>query len=127
MPSQSETEPAGRAWSGTVAVEGKASDDGRLIPADVLQWKLPLVLVHEDRWRTVGRVDKIERDGERIRAFGIFHEGAPEIQPGERPTIMTFQSEVDQRRKDVALFTKAEIRAVIISRRAAWPECSFDA
>lgn len=60
------------AWTGVLAVEGRAADDGRILR--LTGWKLPRPLYRRGTAgtlsRRIGTIDTVTRDGELIRATG---------------------------------------------------------
>jgi hypothetical protein len=78
--------PAQRPWNAVIAVEGSPTGDGRQFAAGSLVWReLPMTLLwqpEEGEWGhvgsvPVGRIDAITRDGNLIRAAGVWFDGAP--------------------------------------------------
>lgn len=79
------TTPEMEPWTAVLAVEGTPTGDGRMFAANSLTWReLPLPLMSQlatamghDTAVCVGRIDTIERDGNLIRAAGVFLAGDP--------------------------------------------------
>lgn len=112
-------------WGGIIAIEGKPTTDGRLIlPGALVFPKTPVAVIAPEGWRLVGNAETFGREGEVIRAAGTVRVETT----GLTPVIFLSSVELDKGRKDLAVFTKAEVRAVLLVDKdgAAWPECQFD-
>lgn len=112
-------------WGGIIAVEGKPTFDGRLVlPGALVFPKTPVAVVAPEGWRLVGNADTFDREDDIIRAAGTVRVDTT----GLAPVVFVTAVELDKKRKDLAVITKAEVRAVLLVTKngAAWPECAFE-
>lgn len=74
----------GMAWKALLAIEGQATEDGRIIDVGALSWRdLPLSLMAMDETgpgghegaQVAGRIDTISRDGNELWGTGVFDTG----------------------------------------------------
>jgi len=79
-----EDAPLPESWTGTLVVEGSTTDDGRMFSPGSLDWRdLPLPLAWQQENQEghrgsvlVGRIDSIERDGDKLLGRGVFDLGS---------------------------------------------------
>lgn len=57
-------------WRGILAVEGHRTSDGRMIGPGALSWPVLPIPLEDREGNIVGRVDRVERDGDLIRVEG---------------------------------------------------------
>lgn len=106
-------------FTGVIAVEGRATPDGRLIEPGALSWdKKPTIAVVDAGNALIGAITSIERVEEVIRVEGYFH-GTP---PSDRGASMAIDKQV--MRPKTHVFTSAVIRAMYLipEDQTVWPE-----
>lgn len=112
-------------WTGIVAIEGATSLDGRLILPDALVFpkKDALVpVIDTTDWSLVGNADLFLRSGEIIRASGELR-----IDTDRYPVVyLSGVESPGHGRKGNVVISKAEVKAVLLVDKPAWPECRFE-
>ncbi|QDH91654.1 hypothetical protein QDA01_gp35 [Microbacterium phage Cinna] len=111
-------------WSGTIAVEGRPTDDGRMLTPGAVTWgDLPRPLLNPDTGLALGQVDTITREGDLLRATGSWTEEDEEV----GLAIALVSAEADfQGVGAVMVVTAGVIQGVYVSESPAWPECRMD-
>lgn len=121
-----------RRWRGVIAVEGRVSEDGRLVEPMALAWDGPLPLyyggTHPEQWSTpiIGTVEHIERvvtDAGPVLLLGdgpLFGEMPEESDLGVSVDSVTF---ISGELTDTFTVRHARIRAVWLGSPRIWDEC----
>ncbi|QDH93315.1 hypothetical protein QC999_gp35 [Microbacterium phage Cressida] len=112
------------AWSGTIAVEGRPTDDGRMLMPGRITWPdLPMPLREPDHGEEIGTVQTITREGDLLRATGTWNEAPEEI--GLAINILGGESQFATDGA-VMVVTGGRIAGVYTSENPAWPEARMD-
>lgn len=128
-------------WHGVIAIEGIETGDGRLIEEGALDWDdspIPLRYVHTDKGghenaEVVGKIEKITRDGQEIKASGVISEdfGYHAIQLIENDMMRGVSLDLDSSEVEyddehgLLVITSAFIRAATIVQIPAFKDAKI--
>lgn len=121
-------------WAGPLAIEGRATEDGRTIALNALRWEMPKPLVSSDDQagfikdnliHAVGTIEEISRSADGVILGRGYVTGLTE---GDVVTIgidiAGFDYEADVEHETMT-FKNAEVVGAMLGRTPSWPECQI--
>lgn len=113
-----------RRWSGPIMFEGTWTDDARMIKPGTTTWReLPIPLTFGSEQVLVGTVDRIERDGQSIIAYGTVD---PSIIGDVRSAAVTLDDLDFTRTGDVLIIGRGRIAGVVIADGPSFPDARIE-
>lgn len=112
------------AWSAPIGVEGRHTVDGRIVEPGAVIFPKGQVAVIDHGNHVIGYAENFRRDGDLIRADGIFHR--EEDHPGSGAGIVMFLGGTVSPKGKPGVITEGTLRAVYLTPDPAWPECVID-
>ena len=118
-------------WRGVIGLEGVETTDGRIIDEGALTWELPIPLIEyvDENYtpKPLGAIEKIERDGQFLRAEGTLQKVPSgwglEMGVTNADTETDWEAATDPNRQFGRLRTKAgRLRYVMVGDNPCWPE-----